>query len=79
MSEPRKLRPIEHGYQISDQVVRLEQFRRRCPGVTILSPRQTGTRDWFAEWDEQNGSTTVTRPELRQVLDILEERFGGPE
>lgn len=51
---------------------------RANPSVEIYSPRQTGKNDWLATWDEENGSTTVTRYELRNVLDVLEERFGVP-
>jgi hypothetical protein len=61
-----------------DQVLRKERFMRANPSVAILSPRQLGGREWVATWDEENGSNTVTRFELRDVLDILEERFGVP-
>jgi hypothetical protein len=61
-----------------DQVLRRERFQRANPTVQILSPRQLGGRDWVATWDEEQGSTTVHRFELRDVLDVLEERFGVP-
>jgi hypothetical protein len=77
MNEPKKLRPAS-AVRWVDQVVRLEAFRRRNPGVMIQSPRQAGGRDWIASWDEEEGSMTITRPELRDVLDIVEERFGVP-
>jgi hypothetical protein len=62
-----------------DQVKRRERFQRHNPSVTILSPRQLGGRKWVASWDEETGSTTITRFELRDVLDVLEDRFGVPE
>jgi hypothetical protein len=62
-----------------DQVLRKERFLRQHPSVTILSPRQLGSNEWLATWDEENGSTTITRVELRYILDVLEERFGVPE
>jgi len=61
-----------------DQVVRKEAFMHANPSVEILSPRQLGGREWVATWDEERGSTTIHRFELRDVLDVLEERFGVP-
>ena len=51
---------------------------RANPSVAIHSPRQTGKIEWLATWDEENGSRTITRRELRSILDVLEERFGVP-
>lgn len=61
-----------------DQVLRKERFMRANPSVAIHSPRQTGKIEWLATWDEENGSATITRHELRSILDVLEERFGVP-
>lgn len=60
-----------------DHVIRREHFQERHPEVTILSPRQVGGSQWLATWDEANGSTTITRRELRDLLDALELRFPG--
>lgn len=75
MNEQKGPRPLSAAGGSVDQVVRLEAFRRRCPGVVILSPRQTGGREWLATWDEENGSTTITRSFLKALLDRLEDRF----
>lgn len=61
-----------------DQVLRKERFMRANPSVEIHSPRQIGGNQWLATWDEADGSVTVTKPELRAILDVLEERFGVP-
>lgn len=61
-----------------DQVLRREMFQKAHPSVEIHSPRQMGGREWVATWDEENGSTTITRFELRDILDVLEDRFGVP-
>jgi hypothetical protein len=59
-------------------VKRQKRFLRANPSVAIHSPRQTGKIEWLATWDQENGSTTITRYELRSILDVLEERFGVP-
>lgn len=59
----------------TDQVVRLNVFRKEHPAVEIISPRQQGRPYWVAVWDEENGSTQVTQFELRDLLDELGRRF----
>lgn len=61
-----------------DQIVRLEDFRKRHPGVEITSPRQNGATAWKAIVDTETGYDEINRFELRDVLDILEARFGTP-
>lgn len=61
-----------------DQVRRKERFLRHNPSVMLLSPRVTGLTEWTASWDEENGSSVITRLELRDILDVLEDRFGVP-
>lgn len=61
-----------------DQVIRKERFLHAYPSVEIHSPRKMGGNEWVATWDEENGSNTITRFELRDILDILEDRFGMP-
>ena len=59
-----------------DQVKRLNAFRKAHPAADISSPRQNGLRAWQATWSEAGISTTVTRLELRDLLDELDRRFG---
>lgn len=68
-----------HTGHYVDQVLRKERFLRAHPSVGISSPRQLGGSEWVATWDEENGSTTIHRFELRDVLDVLEDRFGVPD
>jgi hypothetical protein len=79
MTDRNQLHPVSESGGSVDQVPRLEAFRRDHPGVSILSPRQLGGRDWLATWDEEAGSTTITRWELRSLLDALDKRFGAGE
>jgi hypothetical protein len=67
-----------HTGKYVDQVLRKERFMRANPSVEIMSPRQLGGNEWVSTWDEERGSTTIHRFELREVLDVLEERFGIP-
>lgn len=60
-----------------DQTIRRELFQVKFPQVKILSPRQLRGREWLATWEEESGSETLTRFELRDLLDILELRFEG--
>jgi hypothetical protein len=75
MREQEQPHVIKGTFGLVDQVLRLEQFRHDYPGVMVMSPIAAGGREWVASWDEENGSTTVTRMELREVLDILDKRF----
>lgn len=62
----------------ADQVLRLNEFKKRWPVVTICPPASYNGR-WVAEWPEENGSSTVTRYELGELLDVLQERFEPPK
>lgn len=75
MGEPRKLHTISGTAGVVDQVLRREAFHKDYPSVTILSPRALGGSEWLASWEEENGSMTITRSELRDILDILDQRF----
>lgn len=68
-----------HTGRYVDQVLRKERSMRANPSVEIHSPRQLGSSEWLATWDEEDGSVTVTKFELRLILDVLEERFGVPD
>jgi hypothetical protein len=58
----------------ADQVGRQNAFQEAHPDVKITPPPDTYGR-WAAAWDEPNGSTTITRYELSDLLDELERRF----
>jgi hypothetical protein len=60
--------------RITDQVLRLKAFQDANPDVVIAPPDRFRTR-WAAEWNDDHGSTIITRYELVQLLDALEERF----
>lgn len=74
-------RPYAAAGASVDQVLRLEEFRRRHPSVEIASPRQNETPAWSAIWDTERGYDQISRYELRTLLDNLEDTFDveGPE
>lgn len=61
---------------LGDQIVRLNEFKRRWPIVTVTPPDDTYgyVGRWIATWPEEKGSSTVTRYELFDLLDELERR-----
>jgi hypothetical protein len=61
---------------LGDQIVRLNEFKRRWPVVTVTPPDCTysGCGRWVAWWPEENGSSTISRYELFDLLDELERR-----
>jgi hypothetical protein len=60
---------------VKDQVVRRMIFSAAHPEVNFAFQRSTGR--WGATYpDRENGTQTVRRLELRELLDELEERFG---
>lgn len=65
-----------------DQVRRMQQFRARRQHVSILMPGQAGVLRPTATWIEVDADpridgtpVTVSRDELRDLLDYLEARF----
>lgn len=71
---------------VPDQVLRMREFRVRCPYVSILMPGQAGVTRPTATWIESDpdpridgAAMTVPFDELRDLLDYLEARFGRPE
>lgn len=67
---------------VVDQVKRQAAFAERHPQVSITNPRQNGTREFVATWEEPRGDgrpperREVRRTELRRLLDYLEAEFG---
>jgi len=60
---------------VKDQVVRRMTFSAAHPEVAFAFQRSTGR--WEATYpDGENGTQTISRLELRELLDELEERFG---
>ncbi len=57
-----------------DQVLRLNQYRRDHPGVTICA----GHGYWQAQIPQRNGETVITRYQLRELLDKLDALTGRP-
>lgn len=57
-----------------DQVIRLEQFRREHPGVTVVFSNGF----WYADWtDPKDGSERRTvQSDLKRALDVLDASFG---
>jgi len=58
-----------------DQVLRLNQYRRDHPGVTICA----GQGYWQAQILQRNGEIVITRFQLRELLDKLDTLTGRPE
>jgi hypothetical protein len=65
-----------------DQVLRMREFRARHQHVAILQPGQAGVIKPTATWIEADPdpridgtAVTVSRDELRYLLDYLEARF----
>jgi hypothetical protein len=58
-----------------DQVLRLNQYRRDHPGVTVCA----GPGYWQAQIPQRNGETVITRYQLRDLLDKLDTLTGPPE
>jgi hypothetical protein len=68
---------------VPDQVVRMGEFTRRYPFVSVLLPGQAGVTKPTATWIEADADpridgtpVTVVRDELRDLLDYLEAHFG---
>lgn len=59
---------------MTDQVARKLAFEEAHPDVTITPPPDTYGR-WTAKWEQPNGSTTITRYELVDLLDELGRLF----
>jgi GTP-dependent phosphoenolpyruvate carboxykinase len=57
-----------------DEAQRRLEFSAAHPEVRFTSPPHDYGR-WTGEWDEPNGSTTITRYKLTDLLDELEKRF----
>jgi hypothetical protein len=58
-----------------DQVVRRMQFSQQHPEVTFVFHRETGR--WEATYPAAGeGTLSITRAELKDVLDDLERHFG---
>jgi hypothetical protein len=70
-SHRKPVRALPGGFE-ADQVPRLLAFRERHPDVTI-----TLSGFWRAIIPAENGETVVTRYELRDVLNKLDELFDG--
>ncbi len=58
-----------------NHVLRLNQYRRDHPGVTICA----GPGYWQAQIPQRNGETVITRYQLRELLDKLDTLAGRPE
>jgi len=58
-----------------DQVLRLNQYRRDHPGVTVCA----GPGYWQAQIPQRNGETVITRYQLKDLLDKLDTLTGPPE
>jgi len=58
-----------------DQVLRLSQYRRDHPGVTI----RAGLGFWQAQIPQHNGEMIITRYQLRELLDKLDALTGQPD
>ena len=59
----------------TDEVPRLERFRQAHPEVAI----GTGIGYWQAVRPEPNGTTTITRYLLGDLLDALAGLYGAPD
>lgn len=73
-----------HGFhRVVDQVARREAFERRFPHVAIQFHGKPDFH-WTAQWQDPAGPAeehgvqehTITRPELRQLLDALNAAVG---
>lgn len=65
-----------NGLEWPGQLIRLDRFRAQYPGVVIK--RDDGFGYWQAWLPVSNGGTVVTRYELKDLLDKLDELL-GPE
>lgn len=62
-----------------DQVARKEAFVRDHPEVAITTPRQNGTDEHRAQWDDSDGTAhTLAHTGLRYLLDALDAAFNRP-
>lgn len=71
-----------HAQLGTDQVKRRIAFQARHPEITILSPRQTGTGNYEAQWthpsQHPDGDAVIAGAKhhmLRFLLDYLEAQF----
>lgn len=74
MADRRGLRAVGADRAV-DQVVRWNEFEKQHPGVKIRPPQELGGRNWVLTWEQDGKPVTVSRWELRDILDEAEKRF----
>lgn len=74
MQPGRHLRGVSGTRDDYDQVPRKQAFQAEHPEV-LIGPVASGT--WQAVIPEEAGETVITRYELRDLLDALEEKFSS--